>query len=57
MISPFCNLQQFKLENDEQFPIDFVIEVLTYLKERFQNRLKSAEDGIRIFQNPFSIEI
>jgi len=55
---PTCN--KFKLENNEEFPTDFAVGVLAYLNEQFQTRFKdfeSAEDRIRIFENPFAIKI
>ncbi|KAL4084344.1 hypothetical protein QTP88_028167 [Uroleucon formosanum] len=55
---PKCN--KFKLENDKEFPTDFAVEVLTYLNEQFQTQFRdfeSAEDRIRIFENPFAIKI
>ncbi|XP_025409478.1 general transcription factor II-I repeat domain-containing protein 2B-like [Sipha flava] len=55
---PTCN--KFKLENYKEFPTVFAVGVLTYLKEQFQTRFrdfKSAEDRIRIFENPFALKI
>ena len=48
------------VENDEEFPTNFAVGVLTYLNEQFQTQFRdfeSAEDRIRIFENPFSIKI
>jgi hypothetical protein len=55
---PTCN--KFKFENDKEFPTDFAVGVLIYLKEQFQTHFrdfKSTENHIRTFENLFAVEI
>jgi len=42
-LAHFPTCKKFKLENNEEFPTDFAVGVLTYLNEQFQTRLESLE--------------